>query len=305
MGIHSIGYLFKEGVKGLWKNRTMSLASVCVLISCLLLTGMAGLLSINLSATMTSIESNNTINVYLDTGLPPLTAVKVGEELRALDNITECVFVPKEDGLKITIQSLNGEADNDLFNALQGQDNPLPDAYLISMEDLSLYAQTIEAIHGVEGVDHTSDLSSVANMLSSFDRLVRYCSLGILVVLGVVSLFIITNTLKVTIFSRRMEINIMKSVGATNGFVRVPFIVEGILIGVLSGAISATVLYFGYARIMEAVYSFVTLVTLIDIQRYVLWLYGAYLLAGTLFGIMGGVISISKYLKKEGENAIV
>lgn len=305
MGIHSIGYLFKEGVKGLWKNRTMSLASVCVLISCLLLTGLAGLLSINLSATMNSIESNNTINVYLNDGLPPLTAVKVGEELRALDNITECVFVPKDDGLKITIQSLNGEEDTDLFNALQGQDNPLPDAYLISMKDLSLYAQTIAAIENVEGVDHTSDLSSVANLLSNFDRLVRYCSLGILVVLGVVSLFIITNTLKVTIFSRRMEINIMKSVGATNGFVRVPFIVEGVLIGVLSGAISATVLYFGYARAMEAVYSFVTLVTLIDIQRYVWWLYGIYLLAGALFGIMGGVISIGKYLNKEGENAII
>lgn len=303
MGIHSIGYLFKEGVKGLWKNRTMSIASICVLISCLLMTGLAGLLSINLSATMRTIENSNTITVYLSDGLPSLTAIKVGQELRALENITECSFVPKEDGLKTVIQSMGGEGD--LFNALQGQDNPLPDAYTISMEELSRYDETIAAIKAVEGVDHTSDYREVANKLSNFDRLVRYCSLGILIILGVVSLFIISNTLKVTIFSRRMEINIMKSVGATNGFVRIPFIVEGVLIGVLSGLISATALYFGYDKAVQAVYSIVSFLTIIDIQPYVFTLYGAYVLVGTVFGIMGGVISIRKYLKKEGENAIM
>lgn len=305
MGIHSVGYLFKEGVKGLWKNRTMSLASVCVLISCLLMTGLAGLVSINLSATMRSVESNNTITVFLSEGLPSLTAVKVGEELRALDNISECTFVPKDDGLKNVIQGMGGEGESDLFYALEGQGNPLPDSYTISMTDLSLYNETIAAVKELEGVDHCTDYSSVASLLSNLDRVVRYCSLGILVVLGVVSLFIISNTLKVTIFSRRMEINIMKSVGATNGFVRVPFIVEGVLIGVFSGAISATALYFGYDKVVQVVYSITTFLTIIDIEPYVWWLYGGYLLAGALFGIMGGVISIGKYLKKEGENAII
>ncbi len=303
MGLHSMGYLFKEGVKGLWKNRTMSFASVCVLISCLLMTGIAGLLSLNLTSTMRSIEGNNVINVYLDESLPALTAVKVGEELRRLDNITECTFVPKEEGLRETISDMGG--DGNLFQALQGQDNPLPDVYKISMQDLSRYDETIAALHNVEGVAKTDDLRKVAGMLSNLDRLVRYCSLGILVVLGVVSLFIISNTLKVTIFSRRMEINIMKSVGATNGFVRIPFIVEGVLIGVFSGAISATVLYLGYDKAVEAVYGIVAFLDIIDIYPYTLALYGVYILAGALFGIMGGVISIQKYLKKEGENAII
>lgn len=304
MSIHSIGYLFREGVKGLWKNRTMSIASVCVLISCLLMTGLAGLISINLSATMRSIEANNNITVYLSDGLPPLTAVKVGEELRALPNISECTFVPKDDGLKGIIQGM-GDAEGDLFYVFQGTDNPLPDAYKISMEDLSLYDQTVEALLGVEGVDRLSDFRAVANMLSNLDRLVRYGSLVILIVLGLVALFIISNTLKVTIFSRRMEIIIMKSVGATNGFVRVPFIVEGVLIGVLSGAVSATALYFGYGKAVEVVYSITSILTVIDIEPYTWWLYGIYLLAGAIFGVMGGVISIGKYLKKEGENAII
>ena len=303
MSFHSIGYLFKEGVKGLWKNRTMSIASICVLISCLLMTGIAGLISMNLSAAMRGIEDSNTINVYLDEGLPPLTAVSVGVKLRELDNIVDCTFVPREDGLKNMIQDLGG--DGDLLLDLLDQDNPLPDSYVISMENLSLYNETIAAIEAVEGVDHTSDYSDIAHKLSNLDRLVRYCSLAILIILGVVALFIISNTLKVTIFSRRMEINIMKSVGATNGFVRIPFIVEGVLIGVFSGLISATALYFGYDKAIAAVYDIVTFLAVIDIKPYAVTLYLAYVLVGGLFGIMGGVISIGKYLKKEGENAIV
>ena len=303
MRLHSMGYLFREGVKGLWKNRTMSIASICVLISCLLMTGIAGLLSINLSASMRGIEANNNITVFLDKGLPALTAVKVGEELRKVDNISECSFIPREDGLKNVIQSIGGKGE--LLLALQGEDNPLPDVYSISMKDLSRYNETIDHLEAVEGVDYASDYSYIATQLNSLDRLVRNCSLGILVVLGVVALFIIANTLKVTIFSRRKEIKIMKSVGATNGFIRIPFIVEGVLIGVFSGAISATILYFGYDRAAEAVYGIVTFLTIIDIQPYALMLYGAYILAGTLFGLMGGLISIRKYLKKEGENAII
>lgn len=303
MSLHSIGYLFKEGVKGLWKNRTMSIASICVLISCLLMTGVAGLLSLNLSATMRTIEGTNSITVYLSEGLPALSAVQVGEEIRTIDNISECTFVPKEDGLKNMIQSMGGESD--VLYPLLGQDNPLPDSYTISLSDLSLYEQTIREVYGVEGVDHISDYSKIARDLSDLDRLVRYASLGILVVLGLVSLFIISNTLKVTIFSRRMEINIMKSVGATNGFVRIPFIVEGVVIGVFSGLLSATALYLSYDKAVQAVFSIVKFLTIIDIHPYVFSLYGVYVLVGVLFGIMGGVISIGRYLKKEGENAVV
>ncbi len=199
---------------------------------------------------------------------------------------------------------MDTESDTALFEALS-EDNPLPDGYTISLADLSKYNETIDAVLAIEGVDRTNDISRLAEQLSDLDRLVRYVSLAILVVLGVVSLFIISNTLKVTIFSRRMEINIMKSVGATNGFVRIPFIVEGVLIGVFSGLISATALYFGYDKGVEIVYGIVKFLNIIDIRPYAVTLYLAYVLVGMLFGIMGGVISIRRYLKNEGENAIV
>ena len=302
--MHSFGYLLSEGLKSLWKNRTMSIASIGVLISCLLMTGIAGLLSLNLSETMESFEGNNVTTVFLDESLPSLTAVKVGEELKRLDNIAECTFVPKDDGLANIMASMEGDSDA-LFYGLQGLENPLPDSYTISMVDLSQYDATIAAIEAVEGVDHVQSIRDVAAKLSNLDRLVRYCSIGIVVVLGVVSLFIISNTVKVTMFSRRMEINIMKSVGATNGFVRIPFIIEGVVIGVFSGGISATVLYFAYDKAVEVVYGLVPFLSIVDIHPYVGMLYAGFILAGMLFGMMGGLISIGKYLKKEGENAIV
>lgn len=302
--MHSFGYLFREGVKSLWKNRTMSMASIAVLISCLLLTGVAGLLTLDLSATMKSIESNNTLTVYLEDNLPALTAVRVGEELRQIDNVSDCTLVPKDDALANLIDGL-GDSDGSLFESMQGDGNPLPDAYTLSLDDLSRYDETVSQIESVEGVSEVSDYRSVATKLSNLNRLVRYGSVAIVIVLAVVSIFIISNTVKVTMFSRRMEISIMKSVGATNGFVRIPFVVEGMLIGSISGVISAVVLYYGYGKAVEAVYDLAPFLSVIDIKPYAGWLYLAYILVGMLFGVLGCAISIGKYLKKEGENAVV
>ncbi len=303
MSLHSIGYLFREGIKSLLKNRTMCIASIGVLISCLLMTGIAGLLSLNLSVTMESIEGNNTLTVMLRQDVPSLTAVRIGEEIRQIDNVAECTFVPKDSALEGIMADVDGGTD--LFEEFAGDENPLPDSYKISLSDLSLYDETISAITAIDGVDSISDYRAVANKLSSLDRLVRYCSIGIVIILAVVSLFIIANTVKVTIFSRRVEINIMKSVGATNGFVRVPFIVEGIIIGIISGLVSATVLYFAYDQAVEVVYGLAPWLTIVNIRPYVWLIYGGYLVVGMLFGLLGGTISIGKYLKKQGENAII
>ena len=313
MSLHSLGYLFSEGLKSLWKNRTMSIASIGVLIACLLMTGVAGLLSLNLSTVMATVESNNSITVFLDADVPSLTAVKIGEEIRQIDNVATCTFRQKDDALADIIHSMSGdqgssssgEDSGDLFYGLQGSDNPLPDSYVISMDDLSQYSATAAQIEAIDGVDYVNNYQEVASMLSNMERLVRICSIGILALLAIVSLFIIANTVKVTLFSRRMEINIMKSVGATNSFVRLPFIVEGVVIGLLSGLISATVLYFAYDKAVEVAYGIVPFLTFVNIHPYVGWLYLGYIVAGMCFGILGGVISIGRYLKREGEDAIV
>ena len=298
----STGYLFGEGVKSLWKNRTMSIASVAVLISCLLLTGIAILLSLNMESTMKSIEGNNSVTVYLDDNVPQITAIQIGEKIRSMENISDCQFVAKDDALANIMEQLGD--DGTVLEGLDGSDNFLPDAFTISMVDLSKYDDTISAIQNIEGVNRYTDYADIANKLNNLDDLIRYCSIGIVIILAIVSLFIISNTVKVTMFSRRMEISIMKSVGATNWFVRVPFIVEGMLIGVLSGGISAAVLYFAYDNATRVVYGIVPFITIFDIDPYLWYIFGAYGVIGALFGIMGGVISIGRYLKREGENAV-
>lgn len=301
--MHSLGYLFKEGVKSLWKNRTMSIASVGVLISCLLLTGIAALLSLNMSTIMQHAEQSNSINVYMTNTTPRLTSLQIGEKLWAIDNIAEFTFVPKEDGLQSVIEKLGNNGK--LLYSLDGQDNFLPDAYRVTLKDLSRYQETIEQIKSIEHVESITEYSETANKISNLEQIVRYASIIIVLVLAIVSLFIISNTIKVTMFSRRMEISIMKSVGATNGFVRIPFIVEGIIIGVISGVASATCLVFAYDKMVEVLYSIAAFLKLVDISSITWILFVAYALVGMLFGITAGGISIGKYLKKEGENAVV
>lgn len=143
MKFHNFGYLLKEGVKNLWKNRTMSIASIGVLISCLLLTGCASLVSINLTSMMSSIEDNNSITVYLTNGLPSLSAVQVGDQIRSIENVSECTFVPKDDGLADMMDLLGENAV--VLEGLDGDENPLPDAYqfpcMISPNMTKLYSR--------------------------------------------------------------------------------------------------------------------------------------------------------------------
>lgn len=300
--MRSIGYLFKEGIRSLWNNRTMSIASIAVLISCLLLTGTAVLLTLNMQSTMKSIEGNNNITVFLKDSLPQLRSIQVGEELRTLENISSCTYVAKDEALADVMEMLGD--DGTLLNGLDGEDNFLPDSYKISITDLSLYDETIEQIKAIDGVDTITDYSDIANKLSNLDQLIRYGSIAIITILGLVSLFIIANTVKVTMFSRRVEINIMKSVGATNWFVRVPFIVEGILIGLISGGISVAILLFAYDKITMAIYNVVPFLTVINIDPYKWHVVAIYAIIGAIFGVLGGSISIGRYLKREGENAV-
>lgn len=304
---HSLGYLFKEGLRSLWKNRSMTLSSIGVLISCLLLMGMAGLVSVNLSLTMESVEGTNVIQVYIKDTLPTLASIGIGEELRKVSNVEEMTFVPKDDALKdvINYTSKTAQTDASLFASLMGDENFMPDAYKIKLKDLSIYEETVQQIKSINGVDSVSDYSVVADKLSSIDRLVRNGSLALIALLGIVSLFIISNTIKVTMFSRRMEINIMKSVGATNGFVRIPFIVEGLIIGLTAGTISAAALYYAYNQMVSVLFSIVSFVTVIDIKPVIWGVFALYAILGMLFGVLGCGFSIGKYLNKEGEQAIV
>ena len=298
----SFSYLLKEGVRNIWSNRTMSLASVGVLVSCLLLTGAAVLFSMNISAAMKTIEGTNSVKVYMQQGQPVLTSVKVGQEIRKLDNIKSCKFIPKDQAIE-NVMGMLGEKDANLLAGLTGKDNPLPDAYQVSFQDLSKYKNTVGQIQKIQGVEKVNDYSDIAAKLTKLDHMITTGGFWIILLLSLVSLFIISNTIRATMFSRRLEISIMKSVGATNWFIRVPFIVEGVIIGLLSGVIASLVLQLLYDKLTGALTS-ITMFTPISMNSISATLTGAFLLAGCLFGALGGAISIGRYLKKEGGDIV-
>ncbi|MCH5299762.1 MAG: ABC transporter permease [Ruminococcus sp.] len=299
MGISGFGYLIKEGVKNVWNNRIMSIASICVLISCLVLTGSAVLLSMNVARVVESVGDSNETTVFLKDDVSNVEAAYIGRDLEKLSNIATVEFYSKEDAFK-EYEDVLGE---EIFANLQGDDNPLPDAYHISMVDLSEYEQTVSQIISIDGVDSVRNIGEIAERLTSINNLVTTVSLWVVLALTIISLFIISNTIRMTMYSRRFEISIMKSVGATNSFVRIPFVIEGMLMGLISAVLSTVLLYFLYNGIMEVITNIIPM-TSIPIQNVIAIVAGAFVVSGMLIGALGGFISIRKYLKKEGNEIL-
>lgn len=293
--MRGFGYLMKEGVKSVWNNRMMSAASIGVLVSCLLITGVAMLLSLNVRNVVETIGKDNQITVFLKDNVDELEAVqKVGPEIRRLDNILNCEFYSKDEAIVKWENELGP-----LFGELQGEENPLPHAFHVAMVDLSQYDDTVANIKNVEGVDVISDRSDVAKRLTDLDRLVTQVGLWLVAALGIISLFIISNSVRMTMYSRRFEISIMKSVGATNHFVRTPFVIEGIVLGLISGAIASVIIAFLYEAVISAV-QYIVPITEIPYNALAAQISAAFILFGMIVGAIGALISIGRYLNMEG-----
>lgn len=294
----SIKYFLKEGFKNIWINGMMSIASILVMVCCMILTGSAVLMSVNISSTLKSIEGKNSITVYLKKGVSTQEAKKVGEEISEISNILDCEYYSREEAVN-KYKEMIGVA----FYRFQGDENPLPDAFHITMRDLSLYEDTVFRIKEIEGVETVSDRSETAKKLTDLNNLVTNAGFWIIISLGAVSLFIISNTIRVTMYSRRFEINIMKSIGATNWFIRIPFIVEGITIGLISALISTGILNLVYYQIISIINKIIPFEG-ISFSVVFFPVFIGFILAGMVFGLAGGIISVSKYLKKEGGDVV-
>lgn len=297
MKFSSSGYLVKEGLKNIWSNRMMSLASIIVLVSCLIITGAAILLSVNVTNLISNIGDDNQINVYLDYDLSDIDSIKLGSQIKKVKNVDDCDYYSKDEAIKEYEDKLG-----DVYPFMQGDDNPLVNSYKVRLKDLSEYKSTIAEIKNIKGVASVSDRGDIARTLTKLNYFVAIVGFWVVLVLGIVTLFIISNTIKMTMYSRRFEISIMKSVGATNAFVRIPFIIEAMTIGLIAGIISSVVLISIYNPIRETAGHTINLIGSSTIPlddlwfRIVMGLSGA----GILIGALGGFISITRYLRKEG-----
>ena len=293
----NMGYLLKEGFQNIWNNRMMSLASIIVLVSCLIITGAASLLSINVGHLIASVGDDNEITVYLDSGISDINAIKIGSEIRKIKNISECTLYSKDKVLEEYKDTLGN-----LYESMEGDGNPFSSEYKIRLDDLSQYKETVKKIKAIDGVDSVSDRSDIARKLTKLNYFVTFVGFWVVLVLAIVTLFIISNTIKMTMYSRRFEISIMKSVGATNAFVRIPFIIEAMTIGLISGLVAAGVIIAIYNPVRDAASGIVAFIATATVPLEKVWLpvLLSFSVAGMLIGMLGGFISITKYLRKEG-----
>lgn len=298
--MRGFGYLTKEGLKNVWSNRIMSIASICVLVSCLVLTGIASLFSINIGKVVDSVGKTNETSVYIKKDYSQLEAVYIGKEIERLDNVESTTFLPKEEAMEQFKDLINDDA---LFAEMQDRD-PLPDTVVVVMKDLSLYEQTVDQIKRIEGVDDVSSHTELAKTLTDISNLVNAISLGITLALTIVSIFIIANTIRVTMYSRRFEISIMKSVGATNSFVRWPFLMEGMVIGFISAILATCGVGLLYEVIMTAIQQMLPIFVSIPIMNVIWYVAAAFAVSGVVIGFFGSLISIRKYLKMEGNEIL-
>lgn len=296
----SLRYLFKEGFRNTWSNRMMSIASICVLMSCLVLIGCASMIFLNIESLLGRIEEENVVMVYVKDDTADADVTAMGTQLESIDNIKEVEFVPKEEAWADQLATME-EAQAKFFTEISS-DIPLPDAYKVTVDDLTYFDNTVKQIETLDHIDTIRENKDLAEKLVTIRHGVEVISIVIVAVLLAISVFIIQNTIKLTVYSRRLEISIMKSVGATNSFVRLPFVVEGMILGFISGVVSLGLVWGFYEF---AINQFGDLLSSLGLEAlnfadFALPMLGIFIAIGIITGVGGALLSMGRYLNKEG-----
>ncbi|MEG2916168.1 MAG: permease-like cell division protein FtsX [Oscillospiraceae bacterium] len=296
----SFGYLLKQGIKSVYVNRVMSFAAIGVLIACMLLIGSSMLLSYNVNGIVGYIEDQNEVVAFLNMELSSDEKKDIDDEINALTNVNKVLFISGKEGL---IEWFDTLGDDSVYLEGLEEEKILPDSYRLMLDDLSILDETVKKLESIDGVDKVIAPIEVAKTLTNVKSAVFFCGMFIVGILVAVSFVIIGNTIKITVFNRRKEINIMKMVGATDIFIRLPFFIEGLLLGVISATISFFLLWGGYELAFKWlnensvmwVSSFQS--NMVQFNAIALKLYLELLLGGTFVGTAGSMIFVRKYLR--------
>ena len=299
MKASGVKYLIGQGVENIWKNRMMAFASFCVLLVSLLLVGMSVLFYMNITSIIGGVEDKNEVIVYMNEGTTDQELAEFQTELEQIDNISSISFYSKEEAFQDLKKSMSDY--EVLFDSL-GDDNPLLDGFRLQISDISKISTTIDEIDQLNHIYSIRAPMDFVNILTELRKIVTVVFSVIIAALIVISLVIVSNATKASVFARREEIQIMKYVGATNSFIRIPFFIEGKITGLLAGCIALAVTWFGYDSMVNLLTGQVDILSVIGMGsiipfRDLAWeVAAAYLGAGMLFGAFGSMISMRKHL---------
>ncbi len=299
MKLSGIKYLTDQGIENIWKNKMMAFATFCVLLISLMLVGMSVLFYINVDSMINGIGSNNEIAVFINKGTPKERVDAFGEELKAIDNVDSVSYVSKEQALDDMIASMPEY--EVIFNSLNN-DNPLVDGYSVKLKNQELTSETVSQIQQIKDIYYVRTSYEFVEFLRELRRLITLIAGAVIIALVVVSMIMISNTTKASVFARREEIQIMKYVGATNAFIRTPFFVEGMITGLFAGIGAFLITWFGYRSVSSILLQQVSLMNVIGMGSIIpfgkirFFVLIAYLAAGALIGAVGSVISTRKHI---------
>ena len=288
------GYYWKEGFRNIFKHGFMSIAAVLIMVACLLLTGTVTLIAYNIDLSITELQQSNEIVVWIDENLTTREARALGSEFDQIDNIATIEFIDRDEALEDYRQELGDDAY--ILEDFGSDNNPLRNSFVFTMKDPSLAEDTIAQIEAVEGADDVRADEAVISRLMQIQNVFNIVALAMVVGLAVISIFIISNTVKLAMFARREEISIQKIVGATNWFIRWPFVIEGMVLGLLAGGLAFLAQWGLYTELHGIVSGVIPYFQIVPFES-VRWLVlGVYCGAGALFGIGGSVTSIRKFM---------
>ena len=293
MKFNNIGYLLKEGIRGIFLHGFMSFAAVCVTVACLIIVGSFSILAYNLDVMVQDLNQTSEILVYIDSDLSDAEARSIGTKINALSNVLQAKFISRDEALESFVKDHNGDS---AFNGVQASD--LRHRYEVTLEDNSLMDQTDAQLQQIPGVAKTNAAYELAQGFTTIQQVLHIASVALIAVLLVISLLIISNTVKLAMYDRRDEISIMKMVGATNGFIRLPFIVEGFTLGMMGAILAFGLEWVGYDALVNRISSVdsLKLFTFVSFKTLLIPMLIVFGAAGLFVGIVGSWTSIRKFM---------
>lgn len=294
MMFNTILYYFREAATSLIRNSWLSIASVGTIIISLLILGSSLLLVLNVRQVASDVESSLEITVFLEEGLEQERLDEMEEEIKFVPGVAQVKFVTKEQALEDLKESFGDRAE--LLSGLE-EDNPLPNSYVVKTREAVQVPVAARQLEELEGVEQVRYGQGVVENLLALTHWVRVWGSLALLVLGVAAVLLIATTIRMSVFARRREIGIMKMLGATNTFVRMPFMLEGMIIGLTGGLIAALLINFGYLSLLNKVMFSLPFIQLVDDPEIIYRILGGLLGAGFIIGALGSAISLRRFLK--------
>ena len=304
MSINSLGYTIRQGFKNIFRNGMFSVASIATMVACIFLFGAFFSVIFNINSLIRNIEEEVGVTVLFDEDISQERIDEIGDEIRARTDlgVTSVKYTSPEEAWEEFKQEYF--ADNPEYAESFADDNPLATSasYTIQTEKIEQQNSLVEYLETIDGVREVNQSADAAQTLTNFNRLFAYVSIGIIAILLIISVFLISNTINVGISVRKEEIGIMKLIGATDSFVRAPFIIEGVLLGIIGAAIPLVILYFSYNKLVELLLSHFGILeslssSLLTVNQVFIYLLPVGIILGIGIGLAGSIITVKRHLK--------